>query len=246
MKKPMGFSSSWRDRVLDLIFPRACQHCGGMVEEDAPWQYLCRECAGRLDWVFPPFCDTCGHPFAGIDAGRRCAHCDALNPVFSSGRCCVLHREVGATLVRALKYGRAEYLLRDLGRLVQQLPHLHPYVADAVLVPVPLHPTRERERGFNQSARLAQVWAQVLPVKGWDPLLRRPRWTGSQTRLARTQRRKNIRGAFALRSGAIVTPDLTYLLVDDVFTTGSTINECCRVLRQAGATDLRVLTLAHG
>ena len=236
----------WTERVLDLVFPRACEHCGGVVEDDSEWKYLCRDCASHLDWIQPPFCESCGHPFAGIEASQRCDHCEALDPVFSSGRCCLLHRAVGATLVRGLKYGRAEYLLRDMQQLVTRLPHLAAHTAGAVLVPVPLHPARQRERGFNQSARLSEVWARTLPVAGWQNLLRRRRWTGSQTRLTREQRRKNMRGAFELRPGAAVTPDLTYVVVDDVFTTGSTINECCRVLRRAGARDLRVLTLAHG
>jgi ComF family protein len=162
------------------------------------------------------------------------------------GRCCVLHREVGATLVRGLKYGRAEYLLRDLGQMAAHLPHVVAYAAGTTLVPVPLHPTRQRERGFNQSEELAKVWAEALPVAGWASLLARRDWTGSQTKLARQERLKNVRGAFVLQPDAKVSPDLTYVLVDDVFTTGSTINECCRVLRRAGARDLRVLTLAHG
>ena len=238
--------NAWPGRILDLVFPRACEHCGGLVEDGSEWAFLCRECVARLDWVHPPFCETCGHPYPGIESSRQCEHCEALDPVFGAGRCCFLHREVGATLVRALKYGRGEYLLVDLQRAVQRLHHLRSHVTGAVLVPVPLHPARERERGFNQSARLAAAWAEVLPVKGWAPCLRRVVWTGSQTRLARDQRHRNVRGAFALRPGAQVTPDLTYVVVDDVFTTGSTINECCRVLRQAGARSVRVLTLAHG
>lgn len=242
----MSAVGRWTGRALDLVFPRSCEHCGGVVEDDGDWAFLCGDCASRLDWVYPPFCETCGHPYPGIEDSRRCEHCEALDPVFSSGRCCVLHREIGATLVRGLKYGRAEYLLDDLGRLAARLPHLVPHVSGGVLVPVPLHASRERERGFNQSERLAQAWARTLPVRGAENLLRRARWTGSQTRLTREERRKNMRGAFALRPRAVVRPDLTYLVVDDVFTTGSTINECCRVLRRAGATSLRVLTLAHG
>jgi competence protein ComFC len=238
--------SGWARRVCDLVFPRSCEHCGGLVEDGSSWSFLCDDCVRRLDWIHPPFCDTCGHPYPGIEVSRRCEHCEELSPLFSAGRCCILHRAVGGTLVRGLKYGRAEYLLTDLREVVRRLEHVHAHVEGAVLVPVPLHPVRERERGFNQSARLAEAWSGVLPVIGWEELLRRTGWTGTQTRLAREERRHNVRGAFAPRPGAEVRPDLTYVVVDDVFTTGSTINECCRVLREAGARSLKVLTLAHG
>lgn len=234
------------ERLLDLVFPRSCEHCGGLVEDGAPWSYLCPECVRRLDWIHPPCCSTCGHPFPAIGRGQRCSHCEELEPEFEAGRCCLLHREVGATLVRTLKYHGARYLRGDLQTIVRELPDLGNWLKAAVLVPVPLHAARERERGFNQSAFLAEAWSEVLPVRGWEGLLEKVEWTGSQTALSREERHRNVRGSFAMRADRRLRADLTYIVVDDVFTTGSTINECCRVLRRAGAQSLRVLTLAHG
>ena len=242
-------STAWRrgwEALLDLVFPRDCENCGGLVESEAGWEYLCGECARRLDWIHAPYCETCGHPFPGIGRGQRCDHCENLEPIYASGRCCLLHREVAAGLVRRLKYHGARHLRGDLQQIAARLPDIRAHVAGALLVPVPLHPTRLRERGFNQSAFLAHAWSEVLPVAGVEELLRRQTWTDSQTRLARMERRRNVRDAFALCAGAAVRPDLTYVVVDDVFTTGSTLNECCRVLHRAGARSLRVLTLAHG
>ncbi|MFP4541292.1 MAG: ComF family protein [Opitutales bacterium] len=236
----------WGRRFLDLVYPRSCEHCGEVVEEGGGWKFLCAGCAARLDWIHPPVCETCGHPFPGIRGGASCEHCEALEPIFAAGRCCVLHREVASTLVRHLKYRHARHLLPDLAHLAGRVPAVVEHVRDAVLVPVPLHPTRLRERGFNQSALLAEAWDRVLPSSGWAELLRRSGWTQTQTRLPREARRTNVRRAFELRPGVEVRPDLTYVVVDDVFTTGSTMNECCRVLRQAGARSLRVLALAHG
>ncbi len=235
-----------KECVLDLVFPRSCEHCGGLVEDDSVWSYLCGECVRRLDWIHPPWCGICGHPFPGIGWGQRCDRCEELDAVFEAGRCCFLHREVGATLVRALKYQGARYLRRDLQCTVARVPDLVDFVRGAILVPVPLHPARERERGFNQSAELARAWSEVLPVAGAENVLERIAWTHSQTRLSRAERQQNIRGAFALRGQAGIRADLTYIVVDDVFTTGSTLNECCRILRRAGVKSLRVLTLAHG
>lgn len=233
-------------RSLDVVFPRDCGHCGEIVPEGGSWDYLCEDCGDRLDWIRGPVCETCGHPYPGIGSNQPCEHCEALDPVFSSGRCCVLHREVGASLVRGLKYHRGLYFATDMAAMVADSAEIVEHVRGAILVPVPLHPKRERERGFNQSAVFAHALAKVLPVEGVESLLERGRSTVTQTRLPRAERLKNVRGAFSLSSVAAVRADLTYVVVDDVFTTGSTMNECCRILRKAGAKSLKVLAFAHG
>lgn len=242
MKFPRLVHSSW----LDPLFPRSCLGCDAAVDRDSAWDYLCGPCVERMDWIHPPFCQTCGHPFPGIGRGQRCSHCELLEPVYASGRCCLLHRELAARLVREIKYHDARYLERDIQSIGRKIRDLPLFVEGAVAVPVPLHPVRERERGFNQSHWLAEAWAGVLPLAGVEPLLERIRWTATQTRLAREERARNMRDAFRLRTGAEVRRDLTYIVVDDVFTTGATLNECCRTLRRAGARSLKVLTLAHG
>lgn len=178
--------------------------------------------------------------------GQQCSHCELLDPVYETGRCCLLHRDLAAELVREVKYRDGRYLRRDMQTVARRTIGLREFVRGAVAVPVPLHAVRERERGFNQSQWLAEAWAAILPLAGVEPLLRRERWTSTQTRLAREDRVRNVRDAFALSTGAAVRADLTYVVVDDVFTTGSTLNECCRILRRAGAGSLKVLTLAHG
>lgn len=233
-------------RVLELIFPSDCEHCGEAVEDDSPWKFLCQGCAARIDWISGPVCETCGHPFPGIEVGQACEHCAALDPAFSSGRCCVLHREVGASLVRGLKYRRGRYLLGDIARMAASCPDLVEHMRGVVLVPVPLHRDRERQRGFNQSLALANAMAKTLPAAGVERLLQRRNNTVTQTRLPREERMKNVRGAFVLRRGMTLRADLTYVVVDDVFTTGSTMNECARTLRTAGAESLKVMAFAHG
>ena len=233
-------------RAIDLFFPRDCVHCGEIVSEDSQWKYLCNPCAERLDWVRGPLCERCGHPYPGIENGQSCEHCEALDAVFSTGRCCVLHRDVGVSLIRALKYQRARHLADDLAGMVATNPELVAHLRSTVLVPVPLHPQRERTRGYNQSLVFAQALAGALPGVTLAPMLCRARSTPSQTQLPRAQRMKNVRGAFILAEGAVVRADLTYTVVDDVFTTGSTMNECCRALRKAGARSLKVMAFAHG
>ena len=123
---------------------------------------------------------------------------------------------------------------------------LREYIDSATLVPVPLHRRKLRERGFNQSRILADLFAEAgggLPV---EELLQRVVDTQSQTLLNLNARRRNVKNAFALSENVLLRKDQTYILVDDVFTSGSTLNACSAVLRQAGAHCIKVLTLGHG
>jgi len=120
-------------------------------------------------------------------------------------------------------------------------------VRGATLVPVPLHPRKARERGYNQALLLATTLAEVAGGgTRVEPLLRRVIDTPTQTAFDRRTRMANLKNAFALASGAFLSPDLHYILVDDVFTTGSTLNSCARTLRRAGALRLDVVTFGHG
>lgn len=234
------------DAVLDLIFPRNCLGCGNLCGGRSDWDYLCASCIRQADWIRAPYCHTCGHPFPGIGSGQSCSHCQAIDPFFSGGRCFFLHRGIGAKWIKAFKYQDGRFLAGDLRRMITEVDGIDEFVRGAVLVPVPLHPVRLRERGYNQSEWICRRWARILPMAGVECLLDRPRWTGSQTRLAREERARNVRNAFCLAEGANVRADLTYVIVDDVFTTGSTLNECCRELYRAGARRMKVLALAHG
>jgi len=231
---------------LDLIFPRCCVHCQRPADAGA-FAFFCRACARALHIVQPPACQTCGHPFFGrLDGARSCPHCEALAPVFSRGKTLFLARGPGLALLHELKYRAGFYVLGDIDRMIAETPHYRSFLAGATLVPVPLHPTRLRERGFNQSERIARQLARSGDAEGVRPLLRRRMHTASQTRLDRRARHRNVKNAFALDSNAVIHPTQHYIVVDDVFTTGSTLNACCQVLRNAGAENLDVVTLGHG
>ncbi len=231
---------------LDLVYPRDCVNCGDLVEGER-FDYICSRCVDELYRVEPPWCSTCGFPFYGkLEGDRNCPHCVELDPVFEKGRTLFLYRALGRNLKHELKYNRAHFLLGDFRRLIQEAKDLEVFLAGAILVPVPLHPRKLRERGFNQSLLLARCIAKVsgdLPV---DNLLERIIDTSSQTRLGREQRIKNMERAFALKADAQIFVEKKYVVVDDVFTTGATLNACCATLQKAGAEKLRVLTLGHG
>lgn len=241
------FSQLWRDR-FDLLFPRTCVHCAGLVEESSGFRHLCAGCAGLLHLVARPHCSTCGHPFFGEMAeNRRCEHCDALDPVFGEGKTAVLLQGAGRSIVHALKYHDGKHVLEDIVEIMRQADGYVDYLRGAVLVPVPLHRKKLRARRFNQSRLLAEC--AVAAVRGTaqiEELLCRVIDTASQTRFDRATRRENLKNAFALAPGVTINPRQRYLLVDDVFTTGSTLNSCAAVLRRGGALSLDVVTFGHG
>ncbi|MEO5957488.1 MAG: ComF family protein [Opitutaceae bacterium] len=236
----------------DVVFPPSCVHCRGLVEaEDAAasgFRHLCVRCAAQLEWVKPPHCSTCGHPFYGVVEGERmCPHCEGLGPAFREGRTAVLFKGPARSLVIELKYHRGLHVLADMREIFRRAPHLGELLRDAVLVPVPLHPRKNRERGYNQAVLLAETLASAMANGARvQLLLRRTLDTPSQTAFDRRTRLSNLKNAFALAAGANLTPATHYVLVDDVFTTGSTLNSCARVLRRAGCLNIDVVTFGHG
>lgn len=177
---------------------------------------------------------------------RTCPHCEELVPVFRAGKTAALYRGPVGSLVRELKYHRGEYLAEDAGRIAARTPGFVEFLRDSVLVPVPLHRRKERERGFNQSRLIAEAFSNVAPGATVVPALQRVVDTETQTRLGREERQANLKNAFAMARGRSLTSGSRIVLVDDIFTTGATLNACASVLRRAGFENLDVATLAHG
>jgi competence protein ComFC len=232
----------------EVAFPRACVACAGPVEDEGGLRHVCARCERALPVVAPPHCSTCGHPFFGeSEVNRGCGHCETLRPVFGEGRTAILMQGPGRSLVHALKYHEGLHVLEDVRVLMARAPGYGEHLAGRVLVPVPLHSRKLRERGFNQSRLLAEAAAGVGGAGAIvKELLVRRLDTISQTRFDRKQRQENLKNAFAMAPGATINPGLSYLLIDDVFTTGATLNACAAVLRRAGAVKLDVATFGHG
>ena len=242
---------AWRglgQALRDLVFPPSCVHCGGLVEEGF-LRHVCAACEPLVVRVSSPACPCCGHPFFGEASGERlCVHCEGLQPAFGEGRTAILFRGPARALVHALKYREGLYVLRDMAAIMVANPRVAEFLRDAALVPVPLHPRKERERGYNQARELARALAKAL---GGETrvveCLRRVQDTRTQTNLDREERRANLKNAFALAPGVVITPKLRHVLIDDVFTTGSTLNACAAVLRrETGGVKPDVCTFGHG
>lgn len=240
LRRPLGAST-------DLLFPRSCIHCG-LPADDNHFQYLCKACAKELFLCQEPSCHYCGYPFFGVlIASRACPNCLDLEPEFSEGKALFLAKGVGRSLIHELKYAQGLYVLKDIQSLIQRSNYWRNYLSHTVLVPVPLHPTKQRQRGYNQSEKIAISLAACLSANTRvQSLITRRKFTETQTKLNREQRKQNIKNAFAMRADAVLNPQIHYVLVDDVFTTGVTLNACASVLRAGGAHKIKTFTLGHG
>ena len=230
--------------TLDVVFPPGCIACRRSVERGAG---LCAACWRGMRFIERPYCERLGVPFAqDFGPGLLSPEAIAHPPVYGRARA-VAHYDDGPArrLVHALKYGDRLDLGRPMGAWMARAGA--ELLADAqVIVPVPLHRARLWRRQFNQAAVLAREVSRVSGVP-WDPMaLRRVKSTASQVGMTRPQRMDNVQGAFAVapeRAGAVAGRRV--LLLDDVLTTGSTLNAAARALERAGAAGVDALVFAR-
>jgi competence protein ComFC len=227
-----------------VLFPPHCVTCG---EDTEPGVYVCPACLEDLQPLQEPMCARCSWPFFGaITEAFVCGDCDGRKVHYDCAVAAYRARGVARELIHKFKYERKRYLRIPLARWLGETLNDPRILAKEVhaFVPVPLHPTRKREREFNQAEELSALLSQATGIPSVNAL-RRVRYTTTQTRLSREERMENLRGAFHARHTDEVN-GRDIVLVDDVFTTGSTVEECSRVLRQAGAASVRVITVARG
>ena len=237
---------TWTNVGLGFLYPEICQLCGEQ-RATAREGYVCGCCWSHVRFIKPPFCERCGLPFEGdLTTPFECANCREMELHFSAARSAVVARGAALEVIHRYKYQRALWfepflaglLLREAGPALRGQPW-------NLIVPVPLHPLKEREREFNQAGRLAVHLGAAANIRVNNKLLRRVVFTSTQTRLTRQERAANMRGAFAMRDGARLDRERV-ILVDDVFTTGATTSACAQALLAAGAGDVCVWTVARG
>lgn len=246
--------------AVDLIYPRLCCGCEVPLAPETPstrlQTWFCSSCEKTLPWLEAPYCRVCGEEYDGsITAEFRCMNCSGRRLEFEFAIAACHAQETVRELVHQFKYERRLRLRGALAALLLRTldePRLsRESLADWLLVPVPLHREREKEREFNQSWELCQRLAHLTGIPAARALAR-TRETDAQAGLDREERLHNLRGAFSLRKTwrweqKIPLQDRCILLVDDVFTTGATTNECARVLRrEGGAQKVVVITVARG
>jgi ComF family protein len=228
--------------ALDFLLPPACAACDRLLDAGERG-LVCGRCWTRIDPLPFPQCGRCGHP----RLRDRCAWCELLPPYVRAARSvCWMHRGTGPSVVYALKYGGwhaiALEMAARMARLAWPLDVLDERTA---VMPVPLAPSRERERGFNQSEHLARALGVHWNVPAWCDVLERGRSTQTQTRLTPEERLANVSGAFRVRDGARQLRNAHVVLVDDVVTTAATLNACAAALFAGGARILSYVTFGR-
>ena len=244
--KPLGRLSgllrAMLGRVLDVALPRLCAACREPIDGAG----LCAGCWSRLSFIAPPYCERLGIPFP-FDSGPGLMSLEALAepPAFGRARAAVRYDEVARTLVHALKYGDRLDLAPIMGGWMANAGRGLLTDADA-LVPVPLHWRRQWTRRFNQSALLAEVIGQASGRPVALGALKRVKATPQQVGLGKSARAQNVQGAFRVPArGEAEVLGRKLVLIDDVLTSGATVDACTRALLRAGAASVDVLVFAR-
>ena len=230
--------------LLDVILPPTCHICRSFIP-DADTLHICPDCRERLPLVTSPICSLCGVPYTGIGADHYCSVCSLHPPCYDYARAHFLYEGPIRDLIHTFKYNRHTHLRHPLALLT--LEGIHKELTDFephLIIPVPLHRSRLRQRGFNQAVLLGKVLARHLSLPLIPDALTRTRATEPQIELSAAERRENVKGAFAVKKPERIAGK-RILLLDDVMTTGSTMNECAKELKKAGAAAVVAVTTAR-
>jgi ComF family protein len=239
-------AKTWLNAALSFCYPEVCQVCAGSRATPDKC-FVCGDCRRRLKRIEAPFCTRCGLPSQGaITTDYECSNCHEFELSFSSARAAVVANEVALDLIHKFKYQRSLWFEPLLAGLLIDAAQAELSAGDwTCIVPIPLHPVKEREREFNQAERLARGLGAAIGRPVRNDLLRRAVQTRTQTLLSRAERMENVRHAFAPSRGERFDGE-RIILVDDVLTTGATADACSRVLLKAGAASVCVWTVARG
>lgn len=229
--------------LLNLFFPPGCLNCDALVPTHGT---LCTECWTQIQFITDPFCSCCGLPFEykmGEDA--LCGECMRERPAYSCSRAAFKYDEHSKQLILKLKYQDQGWLAPVYANWLAKAG-AELIAASDMILPVPLHYWRFVGRRYNQAGLLSQALAKICELPAHPDALRRMRRTPPQTGLTRKQRADNVRGAFSVNPRyADKIKNKNILLIDDVMTTGSTINSCTKTLLKEGASNVNILTLAR-
>lgn len=230
--------------LLDIFLPPRCHICRALIPGSGAL-HICDSCYAGLPIISPPFCSICGIPLQGAGESHPCGRCITALPPYLAARAALRYEGACRDLIHAFKYRDKSHLRRPLGLLTAQfLSDFYRAHRPDLLVPVPLHRSRLRSRGFNQSVLLAELLAKQWQIPLQRQLLQRTRATTPQMELSRAERLTNLQGAFKVHDSSLVA-DRRIMLVDDVFTTGSTLAVCASALLQAGCREVTAVTVAH-
>ena len=239
--------------VLDLIYPPAlyCVCCGKIIDETRTYR-LCNDCMENIKWIDGRTCAKCGRQLGAVNPGTVCFNCREHPHSFDRGFTCTEYGTHERAVVFALKYDGRPDISVPLGeiladRMLAEFGEDELHGMFDMILPVPVHPAKKSRRGYNQAALIAEEFSRRTGFTADDDILMRTRETHIMRSLGPEQRRENIRGAFSIRPRRL--PEIKgkqILLIDDIYTTGATVDELASVLKEAGATGVDYLSFASG
>lgn len=240
----MGLLQSFGRALQDLLLPPRCPVCHELVTE-TDQLHICADCLAALPRVASPVCSICGIPFDGAGTDHPCSRCLQTPPPYAAARAALRYEGACRDLIHRFKYEYKSHLRRPLGLLTAHLlADFATLQQPDLLVPVPLHVSRLRLRGFNQAILLGEVLSRQWQIPLLRQGLKRIRPTTPQIELTLEQRSHNLHNAFSVTDSSAVR-DRRIMLVDDVFTTGSTLAASALALHQAGCHSVSAVTVAH-
>jgi len=238
------FKNFWQN-VCGLIYPHQCLRCKKDLLSQSKKSCLCQACQEAISFNRPPFCSNCSRFLNGAVGKTLCPECEKNHYHFDRTWGTTIYNETMKELLHLFKYCNKTALQYPFSKLICSF--LENYGVDLKpfdwVVPVPLHSTRLRERGFNQSELLASHISSHYQIPLLNKNLQRLRHTPNQARLKKKERWTNIRGAFKIVNSSLFK-NSSVVLVDDLFTTGATVSEAARTLKEAGARRVEIVTLA--
>ena len=227
-------------KLLDWLYPPTCIACRTLIALNDPPprdMLLCRKCQTLFEPISSPICKNCGIP-TEYDV-ERCVSCFGKTFHFASNRAVFVYDDLMRDLLHDLKFRQKKQIAESLGKLWAVHTDIPP---DVILVPLPLHPKKQRERGFNQAEVLTRRLSQRLGIPIENTLVRLLD-TPPQSGLHPRMRIENVAGAFGIAPGVSVQGK-SYIIIDDIYTTGASLNECAKVLKDAGAAEVNCMTLS--
>ena len=227
--------------VLDVIYPRTCPFCDGILKRE---QDLCEECYSKLRYIEEPRCKKCGKQLPK-DELEYCYDCAITAHMYKEGVAVFVYNDMVSKSIYRFKYHNRRYYARAYGVLMaryckETIKRWHP----DVLIPVPIHHKKMQKRGYNQAELMAKELGFQLNIPIDDRILRRTKHTKAQKELTRSERKKNLEKAFKICADVVEYKKV--VLVDDIYTTGSTIDECAKVLMEAGVKEVFFISLSIG
>jgi len=232
------------ERCLQFLLPPQCHCCEKFLEEGQ--QGICPDCLSKIRWIEPPLCTLCGVPFLSREIENHpCGACLTRGKYFTMARAVGYYEGPLREAIHRWKYEEKSYLTLFFGEKLAEgfCRYWDPQSFD-LIIPVPLHSKRLRERGFNQALLLVKELSRRTQIPYSKRLLQKRILTPPQVNLSGGEREKGVRGSFHIQRDEEIEGK-SILLVDDVYTTGATVNECSKVLLKAGVERVDVLTIAH-